>query len=536
MNRTPADSVSSGSVPSDTVPLGSAASAPTPSSATVLFSEDTADERADIGVVGLGVMGSSLARNLAHHGHTVAVTNYTTDLIDSFVQKHGTEGDFLPATTLADFADRLQHPRVALIMVTAGDATDAVIHGLTDVFEPGDVIIDGGNSNFHDTIRREAEMSALGIHYIGAGISGGEEGALNGPSIMPGGNDDAWDIVRPLFESIAARAHDGTPCVALMGENGAGHFIKTVHNGIEYADMELISEAYTLLRDGLGISPDRIATIFCRWNSTELDSYLIEITSEILAHNDPSTGHAFIDIVDDRAGMKGTGTWTVQTALGLNVPAPTIAEAVFLRSLSTASTLRTAGATLPAPSPVGQTSALLSADLLARLGSTEAERVESIRIALYLSKIIAYAQGFAEIAAGASSHHWSIDMASVARIWRAGCIIRARFLDRIADAYASHPALPTLLAAPDFRAEIDAGHQRWRDVITVGMTAGIPLPAFASTLTYYDAARAARLPTALIQAQRDYFGAHTYRRVDAPESRRFHTRWSDDLHEVDVTL
>ncbi|WP_336659339.1 NADP-dependent phosphogluconate dehydrogenase [Leucobacter sp. USHLN153] len=473
---------------------------------------------ANIGVVGLAVMGANLARNLAsREGNTVAVFNRSPERTQTLVSEHP-EAGFVPAFSYQEFAASLQKPRTAIIMVKAGEPTDATIDALVEVFEPGDIIVDGGNAFFPDTIRRERAVRETGINFVGAGISGGEEGALNGPSIMPGGSDEAWQTLGPILRSIAAVA-EGEPCVTHIGHDGAGHFVKMVHNGIEYADMQLIAEAYDLIRRGTGKTPAEIADIFAEWNRGELESYLIEITAEVLRQVDAATGAPLVDVILDQAGAKGTGAWTVQTALALGVPVSGIAEATFARSLSSHPEQRAAAASLPGPAT--------DADL-----DDEAAFIEDVRQALYASKIVAYSQGFDEIRAGAAEHGWSIDLGAVSRIWRAGCIIRAQFLNRIADAYASEPGLPLLMSAPYFAEALTRGQEAWRRVVVHAAASGIPAPAFSSSLAYYDGLRAERLPAALVQGQRDFFGAHTYRRVDREGV--FHTLWSGDRSEIEA--
>ncbi|MGB3731364.1 NADP-dependent phosphogluconate dehydrogenase [Microbacterium sp.] len=473
---------------------------------------------ANIGVVGLAVMGSNLARNLAsREGNTVAVLNRSRAKTDELVAAHP-EAGFVPAFSYEEFAASLQKPRAAIIMVKAGAPTDAVIDELVKVFEPGDIIVDGGNAYFPDTIRREKAVRATGINFVGAGISGGEEGALLGPSIMPGGSDESWVTLGPILESIAAVA-EGEPCVTHIGHDGAGHFVKMVHNGIEYADMQLIAEAYDLIRRGTGKSPAEIADIFAQWNTGELESYLIEITAEVLRQIDAATGEPLVDVILDQAGAKGTGAWTVQTALALGTPVSGIAEATFARSLSSHPEQRVVAASLPGPAePFTVTD--------------EAAFIEDVRLALYASKIVAYSQGFDEIRAGAAEYDWSIDLGKVAKIWRGGCIIRAQFLNRISDAYDSTPDLPVLMTAPYFAEALARGQAAWRRVVVAAATAGIPAPAFSSSLSYYDGIRADRLPAALVQGQRDFFGAHTYKRIDKPGT--FHTLWSGDRTEVEA--
>jgi 6-phosphogluconate dehydrogenase len=476
---------------------------------------------AEIGVTGLSVMGRNLARNLARHGFTVAVHNRSAARTRSLVEEHGEEGNFVPSESLENFVASLQRPRAVIIMVQAGAATDAVIDGLVPLLDAGDIVIDCGNAHFTDTLRREQALEAAGLHFVGTGVSGGEEGALHGPSIMPGGSDEAYGKLGPIFETIAAQV-DGVPCATHVGPHAAGHFVKMVHNGIEYADMQVIAEAYDLLRAGLDASPAELADIFRDWNSGDLDSFLIQITADVLAHTDAQTQKPFVDIVADRAEQKGTGRWTVQNALDLGIPITGIAEATFARSLSGHVAQREAaqrtyaglgdGSGLPVP---------------------PAERkqfTEDVRQALYASKIVAYAQGFDHIAAGSAEYNWAIDLGAMATIWRGGCIIRAKFLDRIREAYAADPGLTTLLVAPYFADAVASGIEAWRRVLAIAIRAGLPAPVFSSSLAYLDALRRPRLPAALIQGLRDNFGAHTYQRTDQDGS--FHTLWADDLHEV----
>ncbi|MFF7200254.1 MULTISPECIES: NADP-dependent phosphogluconate dehydrogenase [unclassified Streptomyces] len=473
---------------------------------------------AQIGVTGLAVMGRNLARNFARNGFTVAVHNRTATKTRALVEEFGDEGTFVPAESAEEFVAALERPRRLVIMVKAGDPTDAVIEEFAPLLEEGDVIIDGGNAHFADTRRREKELRERGIHFVGTGISGGEEGALHGPSIMPGGSAESYATLGPMLEKIAAKAPDGTPTVAHMGPDGAGHFVKMVHNGIEYADMQLIAEAYHLLRSVAGYSPAQIAETFRTWNTGRLDSYLIEITAEVLAHTDAATGKPFVDIVTDQAEQKGTGRWTVQIALDLGVPVSGIAEAVFARSLSGHADLRAASRGLPGPTPRA-------------LSDEEASRfADQVEQALYASKIVSYTQGFHQIQAGSDAYDWNIDLGSVAAIWRAGCIIRAAFLDRIRAAYDTQRDLPSLLSDKEFASEIGSAQDDWRDVVATAAHQGVPTPGFSAALAYYDALRADRLPAALTQAQRDFFGAHTYRRVDREGS--FHTLWGGDRSEV----
>lgn len=477
---------------------------------------------AQIGVVGMAVMGSNLARNFASKGHTVAIYNRSPEKTRAVVEAHGDEGHFIPSETIEEFVASLERPRKAIIMVQAGPATDAVIDQLASAMDDGDIIIDGGNSLFTDTIRREREVADRGRHFVGAGISGGEEGALLGPSIMPGGPAESWETLGPLLESIAAKV-DGVPCVTHIGPDGAGHFVKMVHNGIEYADMQVIGEAYHLLRYAAGIDPEEMAGIFTEWNKGDLDSYLIEISAEVLRQKDARTGQPFIDVIVDAAGQKGTGRWTVKEALDLGVPTTGIGEAVFARALSSALAQREAAQEVGLPA--GELTSL------EELGIERDDFIEDVRRALYASKLVAYAQGFDEINAGSQEHNWDIKPGDLARIWRGGCIIRAKFLDRITEAYEHDPELPSLLLDPYFKGELEKGLvDSWRRVVVAATRLGLPVPVFASSLSYYDSLRSRRLPAALIQGQRDFFGAHTYRRIDMEGT--FHTTWSGEREEL----
>nr|WP_210400043.1 NADP-dependent phosphogluconate dehydrogenase [Corynebacterium sp. HMSC064E07] len=476
------------------------------------------NELAQIGVVGLAVMGSNIARNFAHKGHTVAVYNRSPEKTRTLIAEHGDEGSFIPSETIEEFVASLERPRRALIMVQAGAATDAVIDQLADVMEPGDIIIDGGNSLYTDTIRREKAIRARGLHYVGTGISGGEEGALTGPSIMPGGTKESYESLGPLLESISAHV-DGVPCCTHISSDGAGHFVKMVHNGIEYADMQVIGEAYHLLREAAGLTPAEIADIFREWNKGDLDSYLVEITAEVLSQDDEKTGKPLVDVIVDAAGQKGTGRWTVKAALDLGIPVTGIGEAVFARALSSSLAQREAARNLPSGS-------------LAKAPEDRDAFVERVRKALYASKIVAYSQGFDEINAGAKEYGWEIDRGALATIWRGGCIIRAQFLNRIKEAYDRNPELPALVLDEYFRDQVTECLDAWRDVVVTAAQMGIPAPVFSSSLAYYDGLRAERLPAALVQGQRDYFGAHTYQRVDREGA--FHTLWSGDRSEVEA--
>jgi 6-phosphogluconate dehydrogenase len=474
--------------------------------------------QAQIGVTGLAVMGRNLARNLARHGHVVALHNRSYEKTKSLVDDHGDEGTFVPSESVADFVQSLERPRRVIVMVKAGGPTDAVIDELVPLVEPGDVIIDCGNAHYADTRRREAALKEKGIHFVGCGVSGGEEGALLGPSIMPGGSKESYVSLGPLLESIAAVV-DGTPCCVHVGPDAAGHFVKMVHNGIEYADMQLIAEAYDLLRQSLGYTPAQLAQIFTDWNAGDLESFLIEITARVL-NQTTAEGVPLVDVIVDQAEQKGTGRWTVQSALDLGVPITGIAEATFARSISGhAGQRESARAALPGPAMQTQ---IADPTLF----------VEDVRQALYASKVVAYAQGFDQIAAASSEFGWDIDRGAMATIWRGGCIIRAKFLDRIREAYDADPDLPSLLVAPYFRDAVATGQEAWRRVVSHAALTGIPVPAFGSSLSYYDALRAPRLPAALIQGQRDLFGAHTYQRVDKPGT--FHTMWGEDGREVDA--
>jgi 6-phosphogluconate dehydrogenase len=483
-------------------------------------STDVATPLAQVGVLGLAVMGSNLARNFASRGYTVALHNRTQARTDALMQSHGTDGSFVAAASVVDFVASLERPRRILMMVKAGAATDATIESLTPLLQPGDIVVDGGNAHFPDTRRREAALREIGLHFVGAGISGGEEGALKGPSIMPGGPPESYDVLGPMLESIAAQV-DGVPCCTHVGPDGAGHFVKMVHNGIEYADMQLIAEAYDLLRQGLGATPAEIGDVFATWNAGDLESFLIEITADVLGHVDTTTGRPLVDVILDQAGQKGTGRWTVQNALDLGVPITGIAEATFARALS-GSVPQRAAARGVLPGNAGKWAV-----------DDEARFAEDVRQALYASKVVAYSQGFDQIAAASAEFGWDIDRGAMARIWRGGCIIRARFLNRITEAYQRQPDLPLLLADPFFTEVVDQGLAAWRRVVAQAALNGVPVPVFASSLSYYDGLRAERLPAALIQGQRDFFGAHTYQRDDKPGT--FHTLWSGDRSEIEAS-
>lgn len=473
---------------------------------------------ANVGVIGMAVMGSNLARNLAHHGHRVAIYNRTTAKTNAVMAEHGTEGDFRPAVDLPQFVASLEQPRRIIIMVQAGAGTDATIDALVPLLDEGDIVVDGGNAFFEDTRRRELALREHGLHFVGAGISGGEVGALEGPSIMPGGSPASYEALGPILESIAAQV-DGEPCCTYIGTDGAGHFVKMVHNGIEYADMQFIGEAYELLK-GLGLSHAEMADTFSTWNTGDLDSYLIEITAEVLRKVDATTGKALVEVIVDAAGMKGTGTWTVQSALNLGTPVNTIAESVFARAVSSSPALRAAAQR-----------ALAGPDGSIAVADRDAF-VEQIRQALWASKVVAYAQGLDEIRMAAEEYGWEINVGEVAKIWRGGCIIRAKLLERIRSEYAASQ-LVTLLEAPSVASGLADAQDAWREVVAVAVKAGVPVPGFAAALAHYDQARAPRLNAALTQGLRDYFGAHTYRRIDREGT--FHVNWSTDGAEIQAT-
>ena len=477
-------------------------------------------ELADIGVTGLATMGMNLARNAAHKGFRVAVHNRSNEKTRHLLAEHGDEGTFVGSDDIAGFVASLAKPRVVLIMVKAGKPVDDVIDDLLDHMEPGDIVVDGGNSLFEDTRRREKTVSEKGLHFVGMGISGGEEGALEGPSMMPGGTREAWERIAPIVTRMAVSV-DGTPCCALMGPDGAGHYVKMVHNGIEYADMQLITEAYDLLRTVYGRGAAEIGEIFAGWKTGDLDSYLIEITASVLRKQDPSTGAALVDMIRDEAEQKGTGRWTAQSALELGVPITAITEAVFARALSGRPTQRRAAEAALGGLRGGIAEATRTA------GQAE---IDKIRDALYASKIIAYAQGFEQLTVASKQYGWNLDLGLIATIWRGGCIIRAAFLDRIREGYASHPDAQSLLLQAYFSEAVLKAEPAWRDVVVLAVQSGVAVPAFASSLAYYDGLRRARGPANLLQGLRDYFGAHTYRRTDREGS--FHIRWSQDGTEI----
>jgi 6-phosphogluconate dehydrogenase len=462
---------------------------------------------ADIGVIGLAVMGANLALNLADSGHRVAVYNRTTSVTDEFLAGEAGDKGLIGGTTLEDFVNSLTSPRVILLMVKAGPPVDTVISDLLPLLDEGDIIIDGGNSLYTDTDRRVAELSPLGIRFLGVGISGGEEGARHGPSLMPGGDPSAWPTVEPILKSIAAVAPDGTPCCEWVGPGGAGHFVKMVHNGIEYGDMQVIAEAYDLMRRGLGMTPGEIGEVFETWNRGRLQSYLIEITAEILEAEEG--GRPMVDLILDAAGQKGTGKWTVIASMDLGEPAALVAEAVYARIVSSDPSRRQRAAAI-FDTPVRE--------------MTEVT-LDDIEAALYASKVISYSQGFRLMEAASREYGWNIDPGSVAGLWRAGCIIRAEFLEDITAAYRDDSHLADLSLAPFFSAALKSAEAGWRRVVAAAVMSGVPAPAYSSALAYFDGMRSERLPANLIQAQRDFFGAHTFERIDRPRGEFFHRDW-----------
>ncbi len=466
---------------------------------------------ADYGIIGMAVMGQNLALNVASKGFTCAVFNRTAARTREFVAAECAGKNIVASYSLKAFVASLKRPRKVMLMVKAGEAVDAFIKKVLPLLDKGDILIDGGNSFFGDTIRRCQMVEARGLLYIGTGVSGGEEGALLGPSIMPGGSRKAWTAVKPILTRIAAQV-DGAPCCTYIGPGGAGHYVKMVHNGIEYGDMQLICEAYYIMANALGMDAGQMHKVFAKWNQGDLDSYLIDITTNILARKDPDTGKPIVDIILDRAGQKGTGKWTSQSALDLGVPAPTIAEAVFARCISAVKDERVAASKiLKGPKSQRWT------------GISKAKAIHAIRDALYASKVCSYAQGFALMAEAAKEHGWKLRFGEISMIWRGGCIIRARFLHHIKAAFDKNPKLPNLLLDPYFKRIVQRAQNAWRLVVSTATHLGIPVPAFSSALAYFDSYRRARLSANLIQAQRDYFGAHTYERVDKPGV--FHTEW-----------
>ncbi len=462
-----------------------------------------------IGVIGLAVMGKNLALNIESKGYSVAVYNRSREKTDEFL-KEAKGKNIVGTYSIEEFVNALEKPRKILLMVKAGAPTDATIEQLKPYLEKGDILIDGGNTYFKDTQRRNKELAELGIHFIGTGVSGGEEGALKGPSIMPGGQKEAHELVRPIFEAIAAKV-DGEPCTTYIGPDGAGHYVKMVHNGIEYGDMQLIAEAYFLLKHVLGLNAQELHEVFAEWNKGELNSYLIEITADIFTKIDEETGKPLVDVILDKAGQKGTGKWTSQNALDLGVPLPIITESVFARFISAMKDERV------------KASKLLSGPAVKPFEGDRARFIEAVRRALYMSKICSYAQGFAQMKAASDEYNWNLQYGNIAMIFRGGCIIRAQFLQKIKDAYDRDPQLPNLLLDPYFKEIVENYQEALREIIAIAVMRGIPVPAFSSALAYYDSYRMETLPANLIQAQRDYFGAHTYERVD--KEGVFHTEW-----------
>ncbi len=470
-------------------------------------------KQADIGLIGLAVMGENLVMNLESKGFTVAVHNRSTEKVDAFLAGRAKGKQIVGCHTLEELKHALAKPRKVMLMVKAGQAVDDYIEKLLALLEPGDVIIDGGNSHFPDTIRRTAYVESKGLLYIGTGVSGGEEGALKGPSMMPGGSSAAWPLVKPIFQAICAKV-DGAPCCDWVGENGAGHFVKMVHNGIEYGDMQLICEAYQLMRDVLGMSASEMSAVFADWNRGELDSYLIEITRDVLAYRD-ADGGAMVDKILDAAGQKGTGKWTVNAALDEGTPLTLIGEAVFARCLSALKDERVLAAKV------------FEHDV-PRYEGDRAELVEAIRQALYASKIVSYAQGYALMRAAANTYRWNLNYGGIALLWRGGCIIRSVFLGKIKEAFDRDGNLPNLLLDPYFTQTVKRCVPAWRTVVAAAVGAGIPVPAMSAALSYFDGYTSERLPANLLQAQRDYFGAHTYERVDRPRGEFYHTNWTGE--------
>lgn len=477
--------------------------------------------KADIGLIGLAVMGENLVLNMESKGFTVAVYNRTVSRVTDFVNGRGKGKNIIGATSLEELVQSLKRPRKVMLMVKAGQPVDDFIEQLIPLLDEGDIIIDGGNSHFPDTNRRTKRVEEAGLLFVGAGVSGGEEGALKGPSIMPGGSKAAWEHVKPIFQKIAAEVAGDVPCCQWVGDAGAGHFVKMVHNGIEYGDMQLICEAYYIMKHALGLTADELHEVFAEWNKGELDSYLIEITRDIFAKIDKDTGQPLVELILDTAGQKGTGKWTSQAALDLGIATPTITEAVFARFLSAIKDERVAA------------EKILTGPDLKYEGDRE-EFIEAIRQALFASKICSYAQGFAMMKQASEEWGWNLNFGEIALMWRGGCIIRAQFLENIKEAFDEDPNLPNLLLAPYFREAINKAQPGWRKVVATATELGLPIPGFSSALSYYDGYRRGTLSANLIQAQRDYFGAHTYQRIDRPGI--FHTEWLNPDREVTSDL
>lgn len=467
----------------------------------------------DFGLIGLAVMGENLALNVESRGYKVAVYNRTTSVVDEFIAGRAAGKQFVGCHSIEDMVKNLERPRKVMMLIKAGPAVDAVIETLIPLLDKGDIIIDGGNTYYADTERRTKYVEEQGLLFCGTGVSGGEEGALKGPSMMPGGSLDSWEHVKPIFQAIAAKVgpNEDIPCCEWVGPRGAGHYVKMVHNGIEYGDMQLICEAYFMMKEALGLTNDELYDVFAEWNTGVLDSYLIEITRDIFSVKDTDGTH-MVDKVLDRAGAKGTGKWMSQLALDLGVPSTLVTEAVYARGLSALKDERVrASQSLAGPAP--------------KYDGDKKEFIDAIRQALYASKIVSYAQGFVQLQAAAAEHDWPLNYGDCAMLWRGGCIIRAVFLDRIKEAFDKDPNLENLLLAPYFQQEVDKAQEAWRHVVATAATIGIPVPAFATALAYYDGYRREALPANLLQAQRDYFGAHTYERVDKPRGEMFHTEW-----------
>jgi len=470
--------------------------------------------KADIGLIGLAVMGENLILNMESKGYTVACFNRTVEKVDKFIEGRGAGKKLIGCHSLKELAASLKKPRRVMMMVKAGKAVDETIESLLPVLEKGDILIDGGNSHFPDTIRRTQYLAEKGLRFIGTGVSGGEEGALKGPAIMPGGDPKAWPHVKNILQDIAAKVDDGSPCCAWIGRDGAGHFVKMVHNGIEYGDMQLVCEAYDLMARGLGLSAKEMQKVFAKWNKGELDSYLIDISADILSQYDEETGKPMVDVILDRAGQKGTGKWTSEAGLDLGVAIPQIAEAVFARCLSAIKEERVAASkVLKGPASKAKVD--------------KVRFVKQLEQAVYASKICSYAQGYQLMRAAAAEYKWDLNYGEIALVWRQGCIIRARFLGKIKEAFDKNPTLANLLLDPYFKKVIAKAQNAWREVIRSAVALGIPVPAMSTALNYYDAYRSARLPANLLQAQRDYFGAHTYERVDKPRGEFYHHIWTE---------
>ncbi len=466
----------------------------------------------DIGLIGLAVMGENLVLNMESKGFTVSVYNRSAEKVDAFLSGRGKGKNIRGTHSIAEFVKSLERPRKLMLMIKAGSAVDEMIETLIPHLETGDILIDGGNTHFPDTNRRTAYVESKGLLYIGTGVSGGEEGALLGPSIMPGGSKKAWPAVKPVFQSIAAKVDDGTPCCDWVGENGAGHFVKMVHNGIEYGDMQLITEAYQIMRDLLGMSADEMHLVFKEWNKGDLDSYLIEITRDILAYKD-TDGKPLVDRILDTAGQKGTGKWTGVAALDLGIPLTLIGEAVFSRCLSAIKDERVKASKILNGPP-------------AKFKGDKAKFLSDLKDAVYASKIVSYAQGYSLMKAAAEEYKWDLNYGGIALMWRGGCIIRSVFLGKIKEAFDNNKTITNLLLDPFFKEKVDIAQNGWRNVVATAVTNGIPAPAISSALCYYDGYRCEKLPANLLQAQRDYFGAHTYERIDKPRGEFFHTNWT----------